>query len=56
MRAHVLVLVQRHLDPVRAVRVAALAEELRLVRLEALGRLRDAFVDGAGERLVAGYL
>ena len=28
-------------------------EELRLVRLEALGRLRDAFVDGTEERLVA---
>ena len=54
VRAHVLVVVERDLDPVGAVGVAALAEELGLVRLEALGRLRDAFVDGAEERLVAG--
>ena len=54
--AHRLVFGERHLDPVRAVRVAALAEELRLDGLEPLGRLRDAFVDGAEERLVAGNL
>jgi hypothetical protein len=40
----------------RAPSIATLAEELRLVRVEALGRLRDAFVDGAEECLVAGVL
>src|SRR4026207_1366600 len=34
-------------------RASALAHDLRLVLLEALGRLRDAFVDGTEERLVA---
>ena len=53
MGADVVVLVERNLDAVRAVGVAAFAEELRLVRLEPLGGLGDAFVDGSEERLVA---
>ena len=52
MLAHRLVLLERHLDPVRAAVVATLAEELGLLRLEALGRLGDALVDRAEERLV----
>src|SRR4029453_15037163 len=53
VRAHVLVFVERNLDPLRAVGVAALAEELRVLGLEALRRLRDSLVNGAEEGLVA---
>jgi len=47
-----LVFLQRHLDPVRAAVVAALAEKLRFFRLESFGSLGDPFVDGAEECLV----
>ena len=54
MIAHGLVLLERHLDPVHAVGVAALTEELGLHGLESLGRLGDAFVHRTEERLVPG--
>ena len=52
MFPHGLVLLEGNLDPVRAVRVAAFAEELGLLRLESFGSLGDALVDGEEERFV----
>jgi hypothetical protein len=45
-----LVLLERRLDAGRAGLVAALADELRLLGVEALGRLGDPLVDLAEER------
>ena len=52
--AHALVVVQRGLEPVRAGTVGALANELRLVGIEALCALGDPLVDVAEDRLGRG--
>jgi len=48
--AHVLVLVQRRLEATRAVRVGALADELRARGVEALRALRNALVHVSEQR------